>query len=166
MPNRGRLQVHHRQFGSSTSKMLHQLLQTRVGFCNNGQHVVWSKPRTRTLQGDRRAGPSLTAFNYESRWGQLALKATYKGIMQEEPLPVRPPCCCSSSTGEPPQLPLQNFLGQVCMAKAFRPVQVEVSYEKLSQQDACTLSWLDSAMKTPCPLHICCSVSQTVSLMQ
>ncbi|KAL3149047.1 hypothetical protein ABBQ32_001892 [Trebouxia sp. C0010 RCD-2024] len=63
-------------------------------------------------QGDRKAGPSLTAFNYESRWGQLALKATYKGIMQEEPLPVRPPCCCPSPTGEPPLLSLQHFLGQ------------------------------------------------------
>ena len=65
------------------------------------------------VQGDRRAGPSLSAFNYESRWGQLALKATYRGIMEEEPLPVRPPCCRPSPTGEPPQLSLQHFLGQV-----------------------------------------------------
>lgn len=80
------------------------------------------KPRTMALQGDRRAGPSLTAFNYESRWGQLALKATYKGIMQEEPLPVRPPCCCPSPTGGPPQLSLQHFLGQVCVTRAFHRV--------------------------------------------
>ena len=64
------------------------------------------------LQGDRRAGPSLTAFNYESRWGQLALKATYRAIMEEEGLPVNPPCCRPTLTGEPP-MTLQHFLGQV-----------------------------------------------------
>lgn len=32
-------------------------------------------------QGDRRAGPSFSEFNYESTWGQRALKATYAAIM-------------------------------------------------------------------------------------
>ena len=63
------------------------------------------------LQGDR-AGPSLTAFNYESRWGQLALKATYKATMEEEGLPVMPPCCRPNMSGQPP-MTLQQFLGQV-----------------------------------------------------
>ena len=69
---------------------------------------------TGCLQGDRRAGPSLTAFNYESRWGQLALKATYRAIMEEEGLPVMPPCCRPTLTGEPP-MTLQHFLGQVSL---------------------------------------------------
>ena len=63
-------------------------------------------------QGDRRAGPSLTAFNYESRWGQLALKTTYRAIMEEEGLPVIPPCCRPTPTGPPP-MTLHHFLGQV-----------------------------------------------------
>lgn len=33
------------------------------------------------MQGDRRAGPSFSEFNYESTWGQKALKATYAAIM-------------------------------------------------------------------------------------
>ncbi|KAL0035121.1 hypothetical protein WJX79_001613 [Trebouxia sp. C0005] len=62
-------------------------------------------------QGDRRAGPSLTAFNYESRWGQVALKATYKAIMEEEGLPVMPPCCRPNTNGQA-HMTLQQFLGQ------------------------------------------------------
>ena len=34
------------------------------------------------VQGDRRAGPSFSEFNYESTWGQKALKASYAAIMQ------------------------------------------------------------------------------------
>ena len=64
------------------------------------------------VQGDRRAGPSLTAFNYESRWGQLALKATYRAIMEEEGVPVMPPCCRPTLTGGV-AMTLQHFLGQV-----------------------------------------------------
>lgn len=33
------------------------------------------------MQGDRKAGPSLSAFNYESVWGQRALKRLFKVIM-------------------------------------------------------------------------------------
>ena len=84
------------------------------------------------VQGDRRAGPSLAAFNYESRWGQLALKTTYKGIMQEESLAVLPPCCCPSPMGEPPRLSMQHFLGQVCTPTA--------ALSMSSQQPSATMS--------------------------
>jgi len=33
------------------------------------------------VQGDRKAGPSLSAFNYESVWGQRALKRMFRVIM-------------------------------------------------------------------------------------
>ena len=32
-------------------------------------------------QGDRRAGPSLSAYNYDSVWGKKALAIAYKAIM-------------------------------------------------------------------------------------
>ena len=50
-------------------------------------------------QGDRRAGPSLSAFNYESVWGQRALREMYRTIMGEThtplalPQPCRPGAC-------------------------------------------------------------------------
>ena len=34
------------------------------------------------MQGDRKAGPSLSDFNYESTWGQKALKQTYRFILE------------------------------------------------------------------------------------
>ena len=33
------------------------------------------------LQGDRKAGLSLHSFNYESQWGQKALKTLYRIIV-------------------------------------------------------------------------------------
>ncbi|KAK9811987.1 hypothetical protein WJX73_006484 [Symbiochloris irregularis] len=50
-------------------------------------------------QGDRRAGPSFSEFNYESTWGQKALKATYAAIMGESSPAVAPPCCRSNANG-------------------------------------------------------------------
>ncbi|RZC64950.1 hypothetical protein C5167_008642 [Papaver somniferum] len=44
-------------------------------------------------QGDRRAGPSLSAYNYDSGYGKRALMMMYKGIMEQEALPVLPPGC-------------------------------------------------------------------------
>ncbi|KAI3945077.1 hypothetical protein MKW98_009881 [Papaver atlanticum] len=44
-------------------------------------------------QGDRRAGPSLSAYNYDSAYGKRALMMMYKGIMEQEALPVLPPGC-------------------------------------------------------------------------
>ncbi|CAN1263030.1 Protein FORGETTER 1 [Linum perenne] len=46
-------------------------------------------------QGDRRAGPSLSAYNYDSAYGKKALVAMYKGIMEQDTLPVVPPGCSS-----------------------------------------------------------------------
>ncbi|PON79909.1 Protein strawberry notch [Trema orientale] len=44
-------------------------------------------------QGDRRAGPSLSAYNYDSAYGKKALMMMYKGIMGQNSLPVVPPGC-------------------------------------------------------------------------
>lgn len=38
-------------------------------------------------QGDRRAGPSLGSYNYESIWGQKALREMYAFILGEKPMP-------------------------------------------------------------------------------
>ncbi|KAI9116321.1 hypothetical protein K1719_012488 [Acacia pycnantha] len=46
-------------------------------------------------QGDRRAGPSLSAYNYDSAYGKRALMIMYKGIMEQDSLPVVPPGCIS-----------------------------------------------------------------------
>ncbi|KAK7405772.1 hypothetical protein VNO78_07381 [Psophocarpus tetragonolobus] len=46
-------------------------------------------------QGDRRAGPSLSAYNYDSAYGKKALMVMYKGIMEQDSLPVVPPGCSS-----------------------------------------------------------------------
>ncbi|CAL1409342.1 unnamed protein product [Linum trigynum] len=46
-------------------------------------------------QGDRRAGPSLSAYNYDSVYGKKALMVMYRGIMEQELLPVVPPGCSS-----------------------------------------------------------------------
>jgi hypothetical protein len=46
-------------------------------------------------QGDRRAGPSLSAYNYDSPYGKRALVMMYRGIMEQDSLPVVPPGCSS-----------------------------------------------------------------------
>ncbi|RHN74383.1 putative chromatin regulator PHD family [Medicago truncatula] len=46
-------------------------------------------------QGDRRAGPSLSAYNYDSAYGKRALMLLYNGILERDPLPVVPPGCLS-----------------------------------------------------------------------
>ncbi|KAJ0768766.1 putative chromatin regulator PHD family [Helianthus annuus] len=48
-------------------------------------------------QGDRRAGPSLSAYNYDSSYGKKALLMLYRGIMEQESLPVVPPNCSSDN---------------------------------------------------------------------
>ncbi|KAL2473580.1 RING/FYVE/PHD zinc finger superfamily protein [Forsythia ovata] len=48
-------------------------------------------------QGDRRAGPSLSAYNYDSVYGKRALMMMYKGLMEQESLPVVPPGCSSEA---------------------------------------------------------------------
>ncbi|KAA8523387.1 hypothetical protein F0562_009809 [Nyssa sinensis] len=46
-------------------------------------------------QGDRRAGPTLSAYNYDSTYGKRALMVMYRGIMEQDSLPVLPPGCSS-----------------------------------------------------------------------
>ncbi|MQL96809.1 hypothetical protein Taro_029494 [Colocasia esculenta] len=56
-------------------------------------------------QGDRRAGPSLSAYNYDSNFGKKALTMMYRGIMEQDPLPVVPPGCSSEKPAS-----IQDFL--------------------------------------------------------
>ncbi|XP_073279298.1 protein FORGETTER 1 [Primulina huaijiensis] len=49
-------------------------------------------------QGDRRAGPSLSTYNYDSAYGKRALVMLYRGLMEQERLPVVPPGCASPDT--------------------------------------------------------------------
>ncbi|KAI8568822.1 hypothetical protein RHMOL_Rhmol02G0230100 [Rhododendron molle] len=56
-------------------------------------------------QGDRRAGPSLSAYNYDSAYGKRALMMMYSGIMEQDPLPVLPPGCCAENPGA-----IQDFI--------------------------------------------------------
>ncbi|KAL5731294.1 udp-glycosyltransferase [Ranunculus cassubicifolius] len=44
-------------------------------------------------QGDRRAGPSLSAYNYDSAYGKRALAMMYRYIMEQVSLQVIPPGC-------------------------------------------------------------------------
>ncbi|KAK9269142.1 hypothetical protein L1049_000911 [Liquidambar formosana] len=46
-------------------------------------------------QGDRRAGPTLSAYNYDSSYGKRALMAMYRGILEQDSLPVVPSGCSS-----------------------------------------------------------------------
>ncbi|KMZ66679.1 Strawberry notch-like protein [Zostera marina] len=48
-------------------------------------------------QGDRRAGPSLNAYNYDNSSGKKALMMMYKGIMEQDSLPVIPLGCSSEN---------------------------------------------------------------------
>ncbi|EEF43544.1 protein FORGETTER 1 [Ricinus communis] len=48
-------------------------------------------------QGDRRAGPTLSAYNYDSAYGKKALMVMYRGIMEQDVLPVVPPGCSSEN---------------------------------------------------------------------
>lgn len=56
-------------------------------------------------QGDRRAGPSLSAYNYDSAYGKRALMVMYRGILEQDSLPVVPPGCSS----EKPET-IQDFI--------------------------------------------------------
>ena len=63
------------------------------------------------MQGDRKAGPSLSEFNYESVWGQSALKRTYRAILEEEAARVVPPACLPAADGLSPGLDVRTFWG-------------------------------------------------------
>ncbi|PRW58205.1 strawberry notch-like [Chlorella sorokiniana] len=64
-------------------------------------------------QGDRRAGPSLAAFNFDSSWGQRALRETYRAIMGEERAPpALPQACRPGPDGEPPAMSQAAFMAR------------------------------------------------------
>ncbi|XP_009595784.1 protein FORGETTER 1 isoform X2 [Nicotiana tomentosiformis] len=56
-------------------------------------------------QGDRRAGLSLSAYNYDSSFGKRALMMLYRGIMEQDPLPLVPPGCSADKPDA-----LQDFI--------------------------------------------------------
>ena len=62
------------------------------------------------MQGDRRAGVGarLKDYNFESVWGQRALKATYRGILEEERPPVVPPACLPTPDGRAPEVAIAS----------------------------------------------------------
>lgn len=91
-----------------------------------------SEPKEAYLphQGDRRAGPSLKDYNYESVWGQRALKATYRAIMEEEVPPVPPPACRPRADSTLPEV-LRHTSAPHCAPKDRR----------LLERPACLTSW-------------------------
>ncbi|MCH79441.1 strawberry notch-like protein, partial [Trifolium medium] len=91
------------QFGrthrsNQASVPIYRLLVTNLG--GERRFVSAVAKRLESLgaltQGDRRAGPSLSAYNYDSAYGKQALVDLYSGIMKPVgPLPVVPPGCLS-----------------------------------------------------------------------
>lgn len=64
-------------------------------------------------QGDRRAGPSLAEFNYESTWGQRALRLTYNMLLGDVMVPpaLVPSECRPGPHGAAPLRTLPAFIG-------------------------------------------------------
>ncbi|GAB2276382.1 udp-glycosyltransferase [Dionaea muscipula] len=73
----------------------YRLLFTNLGGERRFASIVAKRLETlgALTQGDRRAGPSLSAYNYDSSYGKKALMLMYKGILEQESLPVVPPGC-------------------------------------------------------------------------
>ncbi|GJN36708.1 hypothetical protein PR202_gb25595 [Eleusine coracana subsp. coracana] len=85
--------------------------QSRLLFTNLGGEKRFASIVAKRLeslgaltQGDRRAGPSLSAFNYDSNYGKKALAMMYRGIMEQDALPVVPLGCSEN------QASLQEFI--------------------------------------------------------
>lgn len=81
------------------------------------------------MQGDRRAGPSLKDYNFESIWGQRALKATYRSILEEKPKDggeegpsVTPPACLPTPDGHAPEvlIPTCILLSDTCTVLSYQ----------------------------------------------
>ncbi|KAL9664096.1 hypothetical protein QQ045_019493 [Rhodiola kirilowii] len=85
----------------------YRLLFTNLGGERRFASIVAKRLETlgALTQGDRRAGPSLSAYNYDSAYGKKALVAMYRGILEQDSLPVIPPGCSS----EKPES-VQDFL--------------------------------------------------------
>ncbi|KAH9617593.1 hypothetical protein KSS87_008529 [Heliosperma pusillum] len=77
----------------------HKLLFTNLGGERRFASIVAKRLESlgALTQGDRRAGPSLSAFNYDSAYGKKALMVMYRGIMEQGSLPVVPPGCSSEN---------------------------------------------------------------------
>ncbi|VFQ58762.1 unnamed protein product [Cuscuta campestris] len=80
----------------------YRLLFTNLGGERRFASIVAKRLETlgALTQGDRRAGPSLSAYNYDSAFGKRALMMLYRGIMELESLPVVPPGCSADKQEE------------------------------------------------------------------
>ncbi|KAH7423992.1 hypothetical protein KP509_12G084500 [Ceratopteris richardii] len=78
----------------------YRLLFTNLGGERRFASIVAKRLETlgALTQGDRRAGPSLSAYNYDSIYGKKALALMYRSIMEQCESPVPPPGC--SADGE------------------------------------------------------------------